>query len=238
MTTTRALLYVRVSTAEQAASGLGLDAQESTLRAEAERRGWDVVGVHREEGASGKDMARPELQAALSGLVAGSADVLVVSKLDRLTRSLPHLCDLLDWAGRHGVALVALDLGLDMTTSTGKLVAQVMGAVAEWERVRIGERTREAAAASRAQGKQWGGLVGVATKAPEVAARIARERSSGATWQSIADGLNADGVPTARGGAEWRVSSVQTAAGYRRPPTKQKKADLPEPSKRRRRVAS
>lgn len=233
-TPTRALLYVRVSTAEQAASGLGLESQESVLRAEAERRGWEVVAVLRDEGASGKDLTRAALQQALKALADGEADVLAVAKIDRLTRSLPHLCDLLEWAGRHRVALVALDLGLDMTTGTGQLVAQIMGAVAQWERGRISERTREAAAVSREQGKQWGGLTAVSSTSPEVAQRIAAERTTGATWQSIADGLNADGVPTVRGGTQWRVSSVQTAAGYRRPPSKPKRAPLPEPSRRRR----
>ena len=229
------MLYVRCSTTEQAASGLGLEAQENVLRAEAERRGWEVVGVSREEGASGKDLTRQELQRALTALVDGHADVLAVSKLDRLTRSLPDLVSLLEWASRHKVALVALDLGLDMTTSTGRLVAQLMGAVAEWERERISDRTREAAAVTRAHGKQWGGLAGVSSTAPDIALRIASERAGGATWQAIADGLNADGVPTVRGGTQWRVSSVQTAAGYRRPPSPPKRADLPEPARRRRR---
>lgn len=228
----RVILYVRVSTSDQATTGLGLVAQEAALRAEADRRQWQVVEVVRDDGVSARSLDRPGVRHVLEQLVAGHADVLAVAKLDRLTRSLPDLCDLLAWASTHRVALVALDLGLDMTTGTGRLVASVMGAVAEWERDRIAERTGEAAAVVRGRGEQWGGLAGVASSAPGVAARIRDERAAGATWQSIADGLNADGVPTVRGGALWRVSSVQTAAGYRRPAPTPRRADLPQPRRR------
>jgi hypothetical protein len=69
---------------------------------------------------------------------------------------------------------------------------------------------------------------------PDVAARIRLERDAGATWQAIADGLNDDDVPTVRGGTHWRVSSVQAAAGYVRPPAQPKRVNLPDVPRRRR----
>jgi hypothetical protein len=84
----------------------------------------------------------------------------------------------------------------------------------------MAERTRDAAAVVRGRGEQWGRLTAVASSAPDVAARIRAERTAGSTWQSIADGLNADAVRTVPGGALWRVSSMQSAAGHRRPPAK------------------
>jgi hypothetical protein len=68
---------------------------------------------------------------------------------------------------------------------------------------------------------------------PEIAARIDRQRREGATWQAIADALTAEGVPTVRGGTRWRVSAVQSAAGYVRPPARAKRVDLPDAPRRR-----
>lgn len=229
----KVLAYIRVSTEEQAASGLGLAAQEAALVAEIARRGWDLVEVVRDEGVSGKDLNRPGIQSALERLARREVDGLVVAKLDRLTRSLADLTDLLSWAERLDVNLVALDFGLDTSTPTGRLVARLVGSVAEWEREVISARTREAAAMMRLRGERWGGLAGVADTMPEVATRILHERAAGATWQAIADGLNRDEVPTVRGGACWRVSSVQVAGGYRRRPAAGSRTALPEGRSRR-----
>src|ERR1700730_10653270 len=83
----RVVGYVRVSTDEQADSGLGLAAQRTTVAAEAERRGWTLVAVH-EDALSGKSLDRPGLAAALAAIEAGEAAGIVVAKLDRLSRSL------------------------------------------------------------------------------------------------------------------------------------------------------
>jgi DNA invertase Pin-like site-specific DNA recombinase len=227
----RVIGYVRVSTAEQAASGYGLTAQEDTLRAAAERNGWELIAIVRDEGASGKDLDRPGLREALA--MAHKADAIAVAKLDRLTRSIVGLSDLMEWGQRNGLALVALDLGLDTSTTTGRLVARVMASVGEWEREQISERTRAAATVRRTQGKRMG-RPGVRDSMPEVCARIKAARDEGLTWQAIADALNADGVATVRGGSGWRVSSVQSAAGYVRPPGRVKRVELPDAPRVRR----
>lgn len=221
--------YVRVSTAEQATSGYGLAAQEDAIHAAAKQHGWHLVGIVRDEGASGKDLDRPGLRQALA--MAHEADTLCVAKLDRLTRSLVGLSDLMDWGRRNDLALIALDLGLDTSTDTGRLVARIMASVGEWERERISERTRAAAAVRRSQGLKMG-RAGVRDTSPEIAQRIQSSRDAGMTWQAIADALNADQVPTVRGGSTWRVSSVQSAAGYVRPPAAAKRVDLPDAPKR------
>src|SRR4051794_39498727 len=88
--------YVRVSTEEQADSGLGLEAQRAKLAEEARRRGWDLVGVLADEGVSAKEMdSRPGLQAALDRVESGDAQILLVSKLDRLSRSVHDFTGLL-----------------------------------------------------------------------------------------------------------------------------------------------
>lgn len=232
----RVLGYVRVSTTEQAESGLGLASQESAIRAHCARQGWDLLDVIHDDGASAKDLDRTGLRSALDRIAGGEASGLVAAKLDRLSRSVVDFANLMGWCDSAGCALVALDMGIDTSSPSGRLVANVMAAVAEWERDTIGQRTRDAATVRRARGEQMG-RPGVRDSRPALAARIAAERSSGLTWQAIADGLNIEGVPTVRGGSEWRVSSVQGAAGYVRPPAARRATALPELSRRRRKVA-
>ena len=104
--------------------------------------------------------------------------------------------------------LVALDMGIDMTTPTGRLVAHILIAVAEWEGDTISERTKQALAVAK---RERGIVPGAATKVPrQVVTRIKRSRSRGLTFRAIADNLNRDGIPSSRGGA-WHASTVQHA---------------------------
>lgn len=89
--------YARVSTAEQAGDGYGLDAQEAAIREECERRGWALLEVVREEGASAKSLDRPALRHALERIAAGEASGLIAAKLDRLSRSVVDFGVLLEW---------------------------------------------------------------------------------------------------------------------------------------------
>lgn len=204
-TSQRVLAYARVSTEEQAESGLGLGAQRSILEAEAARRGWADVAYLVDE-VSAKNLQRPALAGALKDLAAGRAGVLVVSKLDRLCRSLRDFVDLMAQALAEGWQVVSLDIGVDMTTPQGRLVANLMACVAEWEREVIAQRTRDALAVRRAQGLP----ISRPTVPADVAARIVAMRQDGLTYQAIADALDAEGVPTARGAPRWRPSAIQS----------------------------
>ncbi len=200
----RALGYIRVSTDEQVGSGLGLDAQRRVLQAEAERRGW-LLEVVVEEGRSGKDLNRPALVAALERLDRRQADVLVVAKLDRLSRSVADFGGLLDRAGRRKWSVVCLDLGVDTTTPVGAFTSHVVSAAAEYERRLIGQRTRDALAEKRAQGVRLGGPQLLPL---DVVRRIVTERAAGRSLPVIAAALAAGGVPTARGGSKWYPSTI------------------------------
>lgn len=209
MTTTttplRAVTYCRVSTAEQAQSGLGLAAQAARIGAAITARGWEVVGEYVDAGASGATMKRrPALSEALAMLDAGQADVLVVAKLDRLSRSVIDFAGTLDRAKRKGWQLVVLDVDVDTTTPVGALMVNVLAAVAQFEREVISARTVDALQAAKRRGTRLGRPV---TLAADVRARVGAERAQGMTLQAIADGLNADGVPTARGG-RWASATV------------------------------
>jgi DNA invertase Pin-like site-specific DNA recombinase len=197
--------YTRCSTSEQATSGLGLDAQRALISAAATARGWQVVWVE-DAGHSAKSMRRPGIERALHMLAKGEAQAIVVAKLDRLSRSVQDFAATMDTARRQGWALVALDLGVDTTTPAGELVANVMAAVAQWERRVIGARTKDALAQKKAQGVRLGRP---RTVAPAVLARVVGLRSEGHSLRSIAAVLEAEGVPTARGGRCWHPATVR-----------------------------
>lgn len=195
--------YLRVSTTDQEH---GIDAQRTAIRLEAERRGWDVIWLE-DSGRSGKSLDRPAVREALAMLERGEAVALAVSKLDRLTRSVHDFSGLLSTASRQGWGLVMLDLGVDTTTPAGKLVANVVAAVAEWERDMIALRTREGLAAARAKGVRLGAP---SRQDPEVVAKVWALRENGATLQAIADDLNARSTPLPGGGARWHPASVRS----------------------------
>lgn len=221
----RVLGYVRVSTVEQAESGLGLAAQEAAIRSECDRRGWDLMEVIADEGESGKSLDRPGFQSVLLRIAAGDADGLVSAKLDRISRSVRDFADLLEWFTVAGAALVAIDVGVDTSTPGGKLVCGVFSAVSEWERDVIASRTRDGLAALRAQGKPISRAA--VADIPKLAKRIRKMRESGKTYQAIAEALNKEKVPTLRGAKAWTVSGVRGAAGYVRPRARKKAAVLP-----------
>lgn len=196
--------YVRVSTDEQARSGLGIEAQESALKAEAERRNWELT-ILRDEGASGKQV-NPGLRNALEQLSSGLADGLVVAKMDRISRSLLHAVEILDTAKAQGWALVVLDLGVDLTTPAGRALAGTMAVFAEFERELIRERTRAAAAAAKARGTKLGRPSQIPTP---VARRIVEMREAGLSYGGIAQALTDDQVLSPAGRPTWQASTVR-----------------------------
>lgn len=198
--------YVRVSTGEQADSGAGLEAQRHAIEAECERRGWTLLDVEVDAGHSARSLKRPAIQRALGRLAAGEARGLVVSKLDRLSRSMLDFTAVMARAQAEGWALVALDCAVDTTTPAGEAMANVLATFAQFERRLIGQRTREALAVKRAQGIQLGRPV---VLNEQVAARIQTERQAGASFATIALGLNLDAVPTAHGGKQWWPETVR-----------------------------
>ena len=149
----KAIGYIRVSTTEQATSGLGLAVQEHAVRAECDRRGWDLVEVFVDNGESGKSLDRPGLRAALEAIADRNATVLVAAKLDRISRSVGDFATLLEWFTSADASLVALDVGVDTSTPGGRLVSNVFASVAEWERDTIAARTKDALAAARSNGR-------------------------------------------------------------------------------------
>ena len=201
---TRAIGYVRVSTGEQGESGLGLKAQMAAIRAACALRGWELVAVREEVKSGARADNRPVLAEVFRALRAGEADAVVVAKLDRLSRSVVDAGRLLEEARKGGFNIVALDLGLDLSTPTGELVANVLAAVAQWERRMIGQRTSEALQVKIAGG--WTSPSWKARVPRAVRRRIVEMAEAGLSQRAIANRLNADGVPAV--GGSWHRGTV------------------------------
>jgi len=198
--------YVRVSTEEQALSGLGLDAQREKLRDEIERRRLTLIDIVADEGISAKAMDnRPGLQEVLRRIEDSEAQILMVSKLDRLSRSIHDFTGLLKRAEKRGWLLIACDIGVDMSTPTGEVMANIMASFGQFERRLIGQRTSDALTALKRTGVRLGRPD---RTQQETAAQIFAWRADGMTLRQIAAKLMELNVSPSQGGTAWRASSV------------------------------
>ncbi|HEY7453610.1 MAG TPA: recombinase family protein [Thermoleophilaceae bacterium] len=186
--------------------------------------GIELVEVVRErEPRTGKALDRAGLSFLIERVAAGDAGCLVVTGLERLSRSVAELGGIVQWLEQNSVRLIAVELDFDTAGPGGHTTARALASVADLEHERLSEQTRKGLAAARSRRRAASGAAGVDYVA--IRRRIATMRADGMTLQAIADVLNAEGVPTQRGGAKWRPSSVQSAAGYRR--RAKKVGDLP-----------
>jgi len=215
--------YCRVSTSEQAAEGISLDAQHHRLRAYAEAHGLNIVRYEADEGVSGKRADnRPALQRALASLADGTTDGLAVVKLDRLTRSIRDVIDLVERSDRGGWRLISIAESLDTQTAIGRFTVHLLGALAQLEREQVGERTRAAMAELRRQGRRCSRfppfghrfdsdnrVVQVAAE-QEVLQRMLKLEAEGAGCYRIATVLNADGTYNPRTGRPWFYGTLRS----------------------------
>jgi DNA invertase Pin-like site-specific DNA recombinase len=209
------------------AGGKELAAQNRAIQRAAGGLGLELVEVIRErEPKTGKALDRAGLSYLIERLATGDASCIVVTGLERLSRSVAELGTIVQWLERNSVRLVAVDLDLDTASPSGQTTARALASVGGWERERLSERTRKGLAAARAKRRAAAGPAAPNWEA--IKKRIAAMRADGMTLQAIADVLNREGVPTQRGGTEWRPSSVQTAAGYKRRTRAKNVGDLPK----------
>jgi DNA invertase Pin-like site-specific DNA recombinase len=200
--------YVRVSSAEQADSGAGLAAQRAAITAECAAKGWELVGIEEDAGVSAKStVKRPGLARALSAVETHEADILMVSKLDRLSRSVADFVALLSRSQKAEWKLVCLDLGLDTSTPMGEFAAHIIAAVAQLERRLIGQRTADALAEVR---RTKGIKLGRERLIDEdVVDRVRALRADGLSLRAVASRLDQEGYRTPSGNP-WRASTLQS----------------------------
>lgn len=210
--------YVRVSTEDQAREGVSLEAQEARLRAYVIGMGWELAEVVVDGGVSARTTERPGLQKILAGLCDRSIGRVVVMKLDRLTRSVRDLGDLLDAFNASDAALVSIGEHLDTSSAAGRLMLNLLASVSQWEREAIAERTATALGHKRMQRTVYGptpfGYRREGEKLveePEEQAALAEMRRmdvAGASYRKIVAMLTARGVRPHRGVA-WHASTVR-----------------------------
>ena len=214
--------YIRVSTDEQAQGGVSLEAQRAKLEQYAELYDLHLVDIVVDTGVSAKNLHRDGLKAALSALDGGQAAGLLVAKLDRLTRSVRDLSDLLEKYFGTKYALLSVAEKVDTSSAAGRMILNIMATVSQWEREVIGERTSAALQHKIAQGQHVGspalgfrmteGQLEEHQAELAVVERIQTLRADGMTLQAIADVLNGESIPTKRGG-KWHPSTITYILG-------------------------
>jgi DNA invertase Pin-like site-specific DNA recombinase len=183
----RVALYARVSTSN---GHQDPEMQLAELREYAGRRGWEIVGEYTDQGVSGSKESRPELNRLMTDAHLRRFDAVLVWKIDRFGRSLKHLVNALADLGAYGVAFISLRDNIDLSTPSGRLMFQIIGAMAEFERALIQERVKAGLRNAQAKGKRLGRPRRVVD-----ASKIAALRTAGASWRSVSRQLGV-GVAT------------------------------------------
>lgn len=201
--------YVRVSTEQQASEGVSLDAQEEKIRVYASLYGLPLADVVRDEGESAKNLNRPGVQRVLDLVRRQEVGAVIVYRLDRLTRSVRDLGEILNGIQRAGVALHSVEERIDTDSATGRMLLNVLMSISQWEREVIGERTATALAHLRENGKVFNHVpYGFRREGDNlipdeheqvVIGKIRRLRGQGHSLRRIAAFLNAEGEPTKTG---------------------------------------
>lgn len=209
------------------ASFISPDVQRKQIEQYASAMGHEIVGWQEDLDQPGSTLKRPGLQAALAEIRAGGADGIIAAKLDRITRSIADLGRLLEQARDGGWNLVAVDVGLDLGTPNGRLVAHVLGAVAEWELERRRHDWREARGRAVARGvhiasrtptgyqRRGDGTLEPDAEAAPVIAELFARRERGDGWQTLARFLTESKVETPYGNATWTAGAVNAVVRNR-----------------------
>lgn len=217
--------YIRVSTDEQATTGVSLDAQRQKLKEYASLYDLELVGIIEDAGQSAKSLNRPGLQQALTAL-RGDVECMLVMKLDRLTRSVVDLNTLITEffheKSKHQKVLMSVSDKIDTATAGGRLVLNVLMSVAQWEREAISERTTAALQHKKANGQvygktpygydRFGDELRINPSEMEVIGFMRAWRDQGFGPEKIAGMLNRAGTPAKLGG-KWYPMTVQRILG-------------------------
>lgn len=211
--------YCRVSTDEQAASGLSLDSQRERIAAYCAARGWVLADVIVDAGASAATLKRPGMDAVRQLMTERLVDGVVAVKLDRLTRSVGDFHELLKLSTRTGVGIVSVTENLDTGSATGKLMVNLIASMAEWERDVIRERTVAALAVKRQRGERTSRYHrmghGERASAERVAIDMARQLvTRGLSLRAVAEELARHGHLN-RAGKPYHPQTVRRMVGPR-----------------------
>ncbi len=212
--------YVRVSTSEQAQAGFSIDAQRARIElfAQVSRDFHPVDAYLVDDGFSGSNLERPAMMELLGKIKRREVAAVYVTKLDRLSRNLRDILELLDLCQQTNTALLSASESLDTSSAVGRMVVHLLGTFAEFERGRISERTSDVLGFRRRSGKRYSkfppfgyayendALVAVPDEL-EALAEMQTMRASGHTYRAIAEMLDARGVRPHRA-TKWTAGSI------------------------------
>lgn len=215
----KAIGYIRVSTEEQVKEGVSLDNQRKRIEAFCVAKDWELTHIYADEGRSGRDLKRDGVQELINDCKKHIFDIVVIYKLDRLTRSVKDLGTLIELFDKTDIAFSSVSDNFDTTTANGKLVLNILGSVAQWERDIIAERTTDALAYKKSEhqiysrlplGYEAGedGRLIASSEELEIVQKIRLLREDGLSYQRIADRLNDEGIQT-KTGKRWHNSTIR-----------------------------
>ncbi len=216
----RAIGYSCLNTLSQKPKNLTLEDQDKTIRDFVTKQGWDLVQIYQETTTSTNSQSQPILDQIIVDSGKTSFDVLVIARLDRLTRNIRQLNTLInEMCMKNGVQLLSIEEGFDTRTDCGKLGLRLIDIITKWDTKRISDRTREIIARKRAKGERVGHapfgftykdkkLVAVEQELDTVKV-IREQREKGLSYHKIAKYLNDRKVASKRGGI-WYAETVKT----------------------------
>ncbi len=211
--------YIRVSTEDQAREGVSLQAQEARLRAFCDATGRVLDEVIVDAGASAKSMARTGFGRLLSGVKKNQIGTVLVLKIDRATRSVRDLADLIDLFNMHDCAFISVTESIDTSSAAGRMITNLLGVLAQFEREQVGERTAFALAHKRRERLVYGHapfgwrrngqkLVPVDSE-QEALATIRKMDAEAISYRKIATWLTQNGFTPRQGAQQWHAASVR-----------------------------
>jgi len=216
----RALGYTCLNTLSQQPKNLTLEDQEKTIQQFTAAKGWELVGIYPEMTESTNTMSQPKLEQIINDSGKDLFDVLVIARLDRLTRNIRQLNTLINrMCLQNGKHLISIEEGFDTRNDCGQLGLRLIDIITKWDTKRISDRTREIIAKKRAKGERVGHapfgytykdkkLVAVPSELDTV--RLIREqREKGLSYHKIARYLNERKIMSKRGGI-WYAETVKT----------------------------
>ncbi len=233
----KAVGYTCLNTLSQQPKNFTLAVQEKAIKKYVKAKGWELGPIYQEVISSGNAQDQPMLDKIIAESGEGKFDVLVVARLDRLTRNIRKLNTLISTVCmKNRAGLISIEEGLDTHTASGGLALKIIDIVTKWDTKRISDRTREIIARKRAKGERVGHapfgftyykkkLIAVENELKTVSL-ITDQRDQGLSYHKIAKYLNERKITSKRGGI-WYAETVKTV--YQNAKSKRHRPDEPPP---------
>lgn len=225
----KVVIYCRVSTTEQAEEGYSIDEQNIKIREYCEREGHEIYNLYEDRGISGKNITnRPGIKQLLQDATENKFDLVIVWKLNRISRKLLDILNIVELLNKHNIAFRSLTENFETETPSGKLQLNIMGAIGEFERETIAENVKMGLLARAKEGRWNGGVVlgydlvelnnegkkrkntvlKINEKEANTVRRIFELYSQGHGYKAVVNRINKEGHKTKRNG-EFAVSTVK-----------------------------